>query len=59
MSVAHVIIEMTHKKIKSANTDMVQNRKKQRTVEVKKQSMIDMLRGTCSKKGKEWRLINS
>ena len=50
------MIEATQKKIKSANTDMVLNQKNpkkpQRTVEEKKQSMTDMLRGTCSKKSK-------
>ena len=51
VSVTQTIIETTHKKIKSANTDMVPNRKKQRTVEKKKQSIIDMLReGPVAKK---------
>ena len=36
MSVAQAIVEMAHKKIKSANADMILNRKKQRTVEKEK-----------------------
>ena len=56
MSVAQVMIEMAHKKIKSANTDMVLNRQKKNkelSRKEKKQSIIDMLReGPVAKKRK-------
>ena len=50
------MIEMAHKKIKSANTDMVLNRQKKTKnfqEKKKKQSIIDMLReGPVAKKRK-------
>ena len=56
MSVAQVMIEMAHKKIKSANTAMVLNRQKKTKnfqEKKKKQSIIDMLReGPVAKKRK-------
>ena len=53
VSVAQAIVEMAHKKIKSANADMILNRKKQRTVEKKKQSITDMWReGPVAKRKK-------
>ena len=54
MSVAQAMKEMAHKKIKSANADMILNGKKQREpLRKKKQSIIDMWReGPVAKRKK-------
>ena len=53
--VAQAMIETAPKKIKSANTDMVLNKKKQRTVAKKKVNNLHANRGTCSQKKKKRR----